>query len=155
MEDQYEERDDAETPKEFYTGVQDRGTPFVCEGDPDIEKLLWREEVIEYDNSHGHRIRNLFTFGETPEEISETLNVPLNVVEKILEDAIRGKVTAPPYGLGNDDFAKVQEDLHLSAFQRTILWYENLRPIKKDLVMLMVASTIFTIIMVLINTLMN
>jgi len=154
MEDQYEERDDAETPKEFYTGVQDRGTPFVCEGDPDIEKLLWREEVIEYDISHGHRIRNLFTFGETPEEISETLNVPLNVVEKILEDAIRGKVTAPPYGLGNDDFAKVQEDLHLSAFQRTILWYENLRPIKKDLIMLAVASVIFTRIMILINTLM-
>lgn len=152
MDDQYEERDDAETPKEFYSGVQSRGIlGLPQEADPEIEKLLWEEAVIEYSESHGERIRNLFIFGATRAEIAETLNVPLNVVDQIVEDAKHQQTV----GQFVEDSGTIFDEENLSAFQRTILWYENLRPIKKDLVMLMVASTIFTIIMVLINTLMN
>lgn len=40
---------------------------------------------------------------------------------------------------------------NLSKFQRAVLWYENLRPIKKDLVWLVTALVILTIWMLLLT----
>jgi len=162
MDDQYEERDDAETPKEFYSGVQSRGIlGLPQEADPEIEKLLWEEEVIEYSESHGERIRNLFLFGATRAEIAEALNIPLNVADEIVERAKLQQTVQQLNELGDGTQKSytelggtIYEDGELSAFRRTVLRYENLRPIKKDLIMLVIASVIFTFIMILINTLM-
>jgi hypothetical protein len=121
---------DAETPEEFF-GIN----PITKHPEPDVVAWMRNEMRMMLDVVLDAQ-RDADDAGFKPAEIAEELDIPIEFVSKILE----GEVFVP-YGEP------------LNKAQLAVLWYEDLRPIKKDLVMLVIASVIFSILFIVIQSL--
>lgn len=120
------------------------GVTYRCYGyDGEIERLLWEEEVIEFEVQHGTEALSLFLSGDwSVDRIAQKFNVSEKTVQKLIDD----ELTKPFWKDAQEEF----ERQHGNAISRALLWYDQLRPIYQDLILLVVVVIIFIILSFLI-----
>ena len=134
--------DDAETPEEFF------GLDPITKAPKEIADCV-RRVLADNHKAHDWRFdgRQVHCYGydsKIERLLSEEEEIQLEELKAELEMVL------------DEEKARLEFDYaHGNVATRAVLWYEDLRPIKKDLVMLVIASITFSILFIVIQTLFN
>lgn len=142
--------DDAETPEEFFRGVIEaqyfpqpkalEDNVLVQMPDPEIERLLLEEEVIEVEHKHGEKIRELWARDFTTNEIAGAIGVK----EELLAEVIKAMELTKIHYTESDEFRNNGSEY--TRFDQILDWWESRHQLSRDLMTIVFYLVAFTII---------
>lgn len=105
-------------------------------------KLLWEEEYIEFEMEHGDEAMDLFMSDWSVDRLAQKFNVSEKTVQHLIDAS---------FWVEKKEERIEFERTHGNAATRALLWYDRLRPIHQDLILLVAVSAIFTLLSFLIH----
>jgi len=142
--------DDVEMFEEFFRGVIEaqyfpqpkalEDNVLVQMPDPEIERLLLEEEVIEVEHKHGEKIRELWARDFTVNEIAGSIGVK----EELLEEVIKAMELTKIHYTESDEFRNNGSEY--TRFDQILDWWESRHQLSRDLMTIMFYLVAFTII---------